>query len=138
MNRRCRTAFIVALASVLVPGAVAVAQKGLSPLIGDPWRIEDITGHGVIDNSPANLLFTPDGKLTGHGTCNRIFAAWTESEGALVIEDIGATKKLCAPALMTQEQRLLIALATVTGYASNDTGALILHTNDGKTITARQ
>ncbi|TYB90269.1 META domain-containing protein [Oceaniovalibus sp. ACAM 378] len=138
MNRRCRTAFIVALASALVPGADVLAQKRLSPLIGDPWHIEDITGHGVIDKSPENLLFTPDGKLTGHGTCNRIFAAWTESEGALVIEDIGATKKLCAPALMTQEQRLLTALSRVTGYAFNDTGALILHTADGKTITARQ
>lgn len=56
----------------------------------------------------------------------------------LSIGDAGATSMACPEALMNQEHRLLDLLPAVKGYSVDDTGALILSTSDGKTITARR
>jgi hypothetical protein len=115
-----------------------MAQDSAPQLVGREWIVEDIAGKGVIDNSPASLLFMPDGTLAGNASCNRLVATYTQDGADLNIGTTGATMMICPPALMEQETRLLEVLATVSGFTTNDTGALILSTGSGATITARR
>ncbi|WP_415182596.1 serine hydrolase [Phaeovulum sp.] len=115
-----------------------MAQEEAPQLIGREWIIEDIAGRGVIDNSPASLLFLPDGSLAGNATCNRLIANYTVENGALSIALGGVTMMACPPALMEQEQRLLGLLAAVDTHTVDDEGALVLTTSRGETIKARR
>jgi CubicO group peptidase (beta-lactamase class C family) len=115
-----------------------MAQKEAPQLVGREWFIEDIAGGGVIDNSPASLLFMPDGRLAGNASCNRFFASYTQDEHDLSINNAGATMIACPEALMNQERRLLTMLPMVKNYSIDNTGALVLTTSEGETIIARR
>ncbi len=56
----------------------------------------------------------------------------------LIIGTAGATMMICPPALMEQEARLIETLSAVSSFEVNDTGALILSTEAGVTLTARR
>ncbi|WP_169961466.1 serine hydrolase [Oceaniglobus indicus] len=107
-------------------------------LVGREWIIEYIEGRGVIDNSPASLLFMPGGRLAGNASCNRLLASFSQDGAGLSIGDAGTTAMMCPPALMEQEARLLDTLSRVSGFAIDDTGALVLDTETGTTIIARR
>ena len=115
-----------------------MAQDTAPQLIGREWMIEDIAGKGVIDDSPASLQFLPDGQLAGNATCNRLVSSFTVDGAALTIGAAGATMMACPPALMEQESRLLGLLPKISGFTVDPTGALVLTTADGETITARR
>lgn len=113
-------------------------QESALQLTGPEWIIEDIAGKGVIDMSPASLEFLPDGRLAGNASCNRLIGSYQDTDGALSIEPTGTTMMACPEALMNQERLLLDMLPTITGYNIDDTGALVLETSGGETITARR
>lgn len=113
-------------------------QDSTPQLVGPEWLIEDIAGRGMIDNSPASLLFLPDGRLAGNATCNRIIGSYTHDGETLSIEPVGTTMMACPEALMNQERRLLDMLPQISGYTIDDSGALVLETTSGDTITARR
>lgn len=115
-----------------------MAQDAAPQLVGAEWVIEDIAGRGVIDMSPANLIFFPDGRLAGNATCNRLIGSYTDDGEGLSIEPAGTTMMACPDALMEQERRLVNMLRTVKAYRIDDTSALVLETDDGGTITARR
>lgn len=82
-----------------------------APMLEGQWRVESITGDGVIDYSPAQLFFDGQGKLSGNASCNRLFGEYDVAAGELIIgEQIGTTRMMCVPALMNQEQKLLSVL----------------------------
>ena len=116
-----------------------MAQEQTPQLMGREWFIEDIGGKGVVDRSPASLVFLPEGRLAGNAACNQLTAEYTEDAGKLTISLGGATMMMCPPALMEQEQRLLKLLPKVTGYTIDDNGALMLNTDSDKAVvTARR
>ena len=115
-----------------------MAQETTPALIGREWMIEDIGGKGVIDSSPASLLFLPNGRLAGNASCNQLIAGYEQDGAALTLSQTAATMMMCAPALMDQEKRLLDTLPLVSSYTIDDTGALVLSTADGAAITARR
>lgn len=106
-------------------------------LIGPEWIVEDLAGHGVIDNARATLQFGADGQVTGDTSCNRYFASYRVAGAKLEIEKAGVTRRACAPAVMDQEQRFLGLFNAVNSYRIDETGALVLVTAAGTTITAR-
>lgn len=109
-----------------------------TPLLGGEWVVEDIAGAGVIDNTRAFLRFLPDGRLVGNTTCNRFLGRHDSDGEALQLALAGTTRKMCAPALMHQEARLLELLPRVARWHIDDTGTLRLETAAGATITARR
>ncbi len=115
-----------------------IAQEVSPQLSGPEWMIEDVAGRGVIDMSPASLLFLPDGRLAGNATCNRLIGSYQHNDTSLSIAPTGSTMMACPDALMEQERRLLDILSTVIAYRIDDTGALVLETSDGRAITARR
>ncbi|MFG6539000.1 serine hydrolase [Sulfitobacter sp. CS16] len=115
-----------------------IAQDASPSLVGREWIVEDIDGAGVIDGSPASLLFQEDGRLAGNATCNRLIGNYETDGDSLSLSPAGTTMMACPPALEEQERRLLSLLETVERFRFDADGALILTTANGETITARR
>jgi heat shock protein HslJ len=107
-------------------------------LRGGEWVVEDLDGGGMIDGSRVTLQFGDDGRISGRASCNRYFGAYTLTGERLAVSQLGATKMACAPALMTQESSFFDLLGNTQRFSVSSDGALILHTADGRTLTARR
>ena len=100
-------------------------------LLADEWVVEDISGAGIVDNSRITLEFDAiTRRLSGQGGCNRYNAAFDLSGEGLSIGPAAATRMACVAALMEQEQRFFAALQRVSRFDVDQTGALLLFSND--------
>jgi heat shock protein HslJ/membrane-bound inhibitor of C-type lysozyme len=108
-----------------------------SLLTGGEWVVEDIGGGGVIDNSRASLDFGDD-RVAGSGSCNSYSAAYALSGEGLALGPTMATKRACPEALVNQEQKFFNILQKISRFEINETGALILISDDGGRILARR
>jgi len=106
-------------------------------LTGKEWVVEDIGAQGMIDFTRVTMQFDNEGRLSGHAGCNQYTTAYEFNE-QLDIADPITTRKSCAPSLMKQEQRFLKFLSEVQQLDFDPTGALLLITANGRTITARR
>lgn len=106
--------------------------------VGQEWIVEDIAGRGVIDYARTTVLFGQDGRVSGDTSCNRYFADFRAEGAKLRIGNAGVTRKTCVPAVMDQERRFLDVFGAVDRYRIDSTGALMLSTPGGATITARR
>jgi heat shock protein HslJ len=130
------------------PNAVEITLDGkqLNGCGGDPgallqgaeWAVESIDGTGIIDDSRVTLNFSADHRIYGKASCNNYMGGYTLTGETLTISNTGATMMACAPPLMQQEGLFFGVLKGVHGFAIDDTGALILHSGDGRTIKARR
>lgn len=117
-------------------GPTAAAAAGEDALTGE-WRLEDLNGKGVIDDSMVTLAFGPASRAGGRGGCNRWFGTWSRQGTALAFSGLGSTRLACAEALMRQEAAFLSALQETSGYAFAEDGALVLTTRDGRRLLLR-
>jgi putative lipoprotein len=101
--------------------AVADLSQAAPTLVGSAWRLEDLAGTGVVDRAESTLEFPEAGRVGGQGGCNRFFGYFETSGASLTIARLGATKKMCPPALMDQEARYLRALEGAERYAIEGT-----------------
>jgi heat shock protein HslJ len=120
------------------PGSSFAGTASVAALQAGEWRVEDIAGARVIDNSPATLLFGADGRLSGNATCNRLTASYTVEGSKLTIGPVGTTRMACPPALMDQERTLVDLLGAVTRFSVDRAGTLTLTSASGKQIVARR
>ena len=93
----------------LVRGS-ADAAPAVPALVGTAWRLEDLAGAGTLDRVEATIEFPEAGRVAGLASCNRFFGYFETRGASLTIARLGATKKLCPPALMDQETKYLRAL----------------------------
>lgn len=107
-----------------------------SLLTGNTWIVEDINGGGIIDFSRLTLVFTADGQLSGHASCNHYSGQYKLTGEGLHIDTLASTEKACAPALNQQEQRLLEVLRHATRFDFDSHGKLVIHAGPDKTLTA--
>jgi putative lipoprotein len=105
---------------------------------GVEWIVEDINGGGIIDRSRATLVFGPDGRLSGRGSCNTFNGQYVITGDAVTVSGIAGTKVSCAPSLMAQEARFHEVLRDVKRFEIRADGALVLHTDDRRSILSRR
>lgn len=117
---------------------VASARAPL-PIVGTPWRLENLDRRGTIDRSRITLEFAADGRIGGHAGCNRYTGAYRLENGALGIDErLASTRMACATqGLMAQERRFFALLPAMTRARVDDTGALVLTGPDGATMSFR-
>lgn len=116
------------------PAVIARDAPAALKALQGTWYIEYIGDRPVIDHSPARIQFAVDGLLNGNASCNRFFGNYTYVDKQLKIPaSLGATKMMCLPALMEQEQRLFEQLP-MAHWASVENGLLILRDNQGKQV----
>ncbi|ABI70501.1 META domain-containing protein [Shewanella frigidimarina] len=81
-------------------------------LIGT-WHVEVVLDTPTINNSPATLVFAPNGELTGNNSCNQFFGRYTQQGHLLQLAPSGSTMKACIDSLITQEAELMQAISLV-------------------------
>jgi putative lipoprotein len=108
-------------------------------LAGGPWLVEDLNGGGVIDDARLDLLFDVTVmRVSGQAGCNSFNGAFVETGPKVTIGPLATTRKLCAPALMDMEAKLLAALQAATTVVYDATGAATLKTPDGRRVKIRR
>jgi heat shock protein HslJ len=90
-------------------------EHGASPkttfkLTGSEWKLADLAGAGVIENSGATLAFTEAGKIAGNDSCNHFFGHAEISGDSIKLTPLGATRMACPEAVMDQETKYTQAL----------------------------
>lgn len=123
-------------------GGETLAGCGGDPLdllTGPEWVVEDIGGRGIIDASRVTLDVAQGGGLGGTASCNRYATRLTVGGGVLDVGAIASTRMGCPEALMMQEQAFFAALAAVTRFDIDPTGALVMYgTGAAPVVTARR
>jgi len=116
------------------------ASKSTSPValeLGQPWRLESLAGERIQTEPPVTLQFSNEGRVSGHGGCNRYFGIFkAEPDGTLNIGQVGATKMFC-PDSADLEQRYFAALSHVAGF-SFDADRLHLSGENGELVFSKQ
>ena len=101
------------LGALAVGSLVGCAAEPLQLQQERSYVLEWIGDRPLIDYSHLTLTLAADGRAYGNAGCNHWFAPYTLDGERLHFGKVGKTRKLCAPALMEQEQRFLQALETV-------------------------
>jgi heat shock protein HslJ len=104
----------------------APGASGADALAGTSWRLEDLAGAGVIEDSPASIGFPEPERVTGSATCNRFSGNVTVSGDAISFGPLATTRRACPEPQMNQEGRFLQALGLVRRFEVKD-GFLLLH-----------
>jgi heat shock protein HslJ len=119
------------LASALLAGCASEA-----PAIRQDhgYVLEWIGERPLIDSSHLSMTLGADGRAYGNAGCNHWFAAYRLEGHAISFGPVGRTRKLCAPAVMEQEQRFLQALPTVERWDISPIQQMRLWPIEGKPL----
>lgn len=116
----CTTAVLTACSS-LPQAELPTAQT---------FQVEWIGQRPLIDRSMLTLTLVDGERAAGLAGCNRWSADYQRAGQQLRFNNIVSTRKLCAPALMEQEQRFLAYLARIQHWEFAEHGQLWLSTPD--------
>ncbi len=98
------------------------------------YIVEWIGERPLIDRSHLSMQLNDAHKAGGFAGCNNWFASYRQQQDRLEFANIATTRKICAPALMEQEQRYLEALSQVQRWDFSDQGQLRLWPARGAAI----
>lgn len=126
-----KTVFIGCAIAVL-SACSSVPGTQLQPL--QSYQVEWIGERPLIDRSMLTLTLGDNNQASGLAGCNNWMAEYQLSGDRLSLDNIATTRKLCAPALMEQEQRFLAALATVQRWEFAEHQQLLLWPEQGAPI----
>lgn len=139
------SASVVALSGCAASGGnkadvteVSVPENAATLLRSGEWVVEDIDAGGIIDRSRVTISFDKEGRVAGKASCNSFMGGYTQTGNGLVFAGIATTMMACPTALMDQEREFLATLGAVTRFELTPDGALILHTDDQRTLKARR
>ncbi|MBB3976793.1 heat shock protein HslJ [Rhizobium azooxidifex] len=122
---------LAALLLSLGSASAGLAADALPQGLSATWVVEDLNGKGVIDNLQTTLEIRTDGSYGGNGGCNTYRGNLKfEADGTVSFAPAAATRKMCAPAVMDQEQKFFDALGTVRSWRLEN-GLLHLADKDG-------
>ena len=132
----------------LLPGFLMLAVMGMiagctstdeeQPANAEPveltgtWRVEDINEGGVIDNTMVTIRFVEFDKIAGSTGCNRYSGSVTTTNEKFVVSKAVTTRKMCAPAIVKQEDRFLTALNDATRYEIESGTWLVIYDGTNK------
>ena len=126
---------VIALSACLE--GTPMTKKGATPataqsvLEGTVWQVEGVDNGGIINRSMITMGFTEGGRILGFTGCNRYFGNVTIAGDVLSLHGVGSTRRGCAPALMSQEQRFLNALNDSARFANEKDTWLVVYDAGG-------
>ncbi|ALO35006.1 hypothetical protein CMT41_09990 [Colwellia sp. MT41] len=124
-----RLALLVAISTTLAACNSSPAVPSQETLPGS-WLVQSIQDKAVMMQNIARLNFDQTNGLSGSASCNNISSRYSIQNNSLNIGPIATTRKMCAPALMAQESRLLQALAKVKRFQLHN-GELLMYDQQG-------
>ena len=118
------------LSTVFVFFAVSTCASA-EGLAGSEWRPSQIGSNTVPPHTEQFIQFKDDGKLAGHGGCNRFFGQYKISGNEIKMGPVGATRMDCAKPIMDLEILFFTMLDTTKTFR-RDKASLVLFGADGK------
>ncbi|WP_299003522.1 META domain-containing protein [uncultured Shewanella sp.] len=126
--------WIIVSAVLLLTGCQSTGVTVDSQLkLEGTWHIEEINGQSVVNYSPAQLSFSPNGALSGNNSCNTFTGNYTFIDDVLTLLPKAGTMKACVDALESQEKNVMALMPKVTQARLVKT-QLILQNKEGKTL----
>lgn len=101
---------------------------------GQNYQVEWIGERPLIDRSMLTLSLIDQQRASGLAGCNNWTADYQLNGDSFTLSNIATTRKLCAPALMEQEQRFLTALSQVQHWTFAEHQQLLLWPEQGAPI----
>jgi len=116
------------------------SARGNEPgwLLHGAWVVEEIDSTGIIEGAQPTLNFSAEGRVSGKASCNSYTGKYVLSDEGLRIGPTAATMIACEPRLMQQEQAFLARLETIRRFELAADGALLLISEDQRSIRARR
>lgn len=88
------------------------------------WRLVEIRGKGVLAqpgrHAPYPRLISAEGRVAGHGGCNRFFGGYKLEGESLRFSALGSTKMACPGEIGKLEQALFNALGLVKRFKHSE------------------
>lgn len=100
--------------------------------------VEEIDSTGIIEGSQPTLNFSAEGRVSGKASCNSHTGKYVLGGEGLSVGPTAATIMACDPRLMQQEQAFLARLETIRRFELAADGALLLISEDQRSIRARR
>jgi len=102
----------------------------IAPFIGSEWKLVDLCGEAVPENSGASLIFMPEERITGSGSVNRFNATLRLVDGNIEISPLATTRMAGPPEDMEREHAYLTALGSAKTISIIDEDQLIIAVED--------
>lgn len=109
-----------------------------SLLQGPDWAVVSLAGEPVLPEPRITMAFSESGALSGLGSCNRFNAEYKITGEGMSISKGMSSMMACEEPIMKQEQLFLELLERVSRFSIAADSTLTLHTNQGRTISARR
>ncbi|MEE4078434.1 META domain-containing protein [Pseudomonas viridiflava] len=124
------------LLASLIGSAVLAGCSAQAPAIrqDQSYVMEWIGERPLIDNSRLTMTLGADGRAYGNAGCNHWFAPYSLRDGTISFGALGRTRKMCAPALMEQEERFLKSMSSVQRWDISPIQQLRLWPAEGKPL----
>ncbi len=113
---------------VMLAASSSASAEGLA---GSEWRPNQIGSNTVPPHTEQFILFKGDGKLAGHGGCNRFFGQYKISGNEIKMGPVGSTRMACAKPVMDLEIVFFTILETAKTFR-RDKASLVLFGAGGK------
>jgi heat shock protein HslJ len=132
MNSSAVRIFTGAIASLvmLLTGGTVLADA----LAGSEWRPAQLGKHAVVDTASRFVRFEAEGRVAGHGGCNRFFGSYQVTDDRISIRPLGATRMACAGPDMNLETAFFQALEQARGFSRD--GARLVFTDESGNAAA--
>ena len=127
--KKCAVAVLV----LLMGSSVLADEDDASVLAGSEWRPVQLLDLQLDADAEAFIQFGGDGKVTGHGGCNRFFGSFERDGSTLSIGQLARTLMACPEPLMELEGAMMNVLGAARSY-KRDRVDLVLFDEDGQEI----
>jgi heat shock protein HslJ/uncharacterized lipoprotein YbaY len=118
------------------PSAAGASSAPGKELEGAEWVVQDLAGKKPIADSRVTLNFS-GGTVAGKASCNSYTAQFNVTRQVVTVSQPTSTMMMCEK-LMDQEKSFLDILQKTKHYEITPDGALVLRTEDGRTLTAKR
>lgn len=117
------TSAMLALAACSGAPAQPAAPDARAQLFPSDWKVAEIGGQPVVPGSTPTLAFDAEGRVSGHGSCNRFMGTATLDGDKLTLTPLASTRMACLDeALSRQETAYLQALTAGERIVLNAAG----------------
>ncbi len=120
-------------ACVLTLALATTSGAGAAELAGSEWRPVEIGNLQVPPGAELFVRFAGEGKLEGHGGCNRFFGSYKIAVDRVETGPLGATRMACPEPIMEREMRFLQALDNARRFV-RDRIDLVLTDEEGAPV----
>lgn len=124
----------IASLAMLLAGGTVLADG----LAGSEWRPVQLGEHAVADAASLFVRFEAEGRVAGHGGCNRFFGAYQIADGRISIGPLGATRMACPEPDMNLETEFFQALEQARGFSRDGTRLVFTDEQGNAAATFRQ